>query len=183
MRAVVISAIIVTALLSLAHQCLSQIGETKDELIRRYGACQPNVAGMPRGPNVYDSVIDVGDDCTFQREDLAITSMFKAGKAMGFDYRKEQTFWGSLLHGKSYLYRELSDEEISTLLRVAVPGAQWVAVPSDSIIRRWQTSDSSAFAYYFASGHYNRHHLFVQTAAVDTIFKKVDKVIRGLRPP
>lgn len=183
MRAAVTSAIISAALLGLAQQCLSQIGEFKDDLIRRYGACQPNPAGKARGPNVYDSVIDVGDDCTFQHQDLTITGMFKAGKAVGFDYRKEQTFWGSLLQGKSDLYRELSDDEISTLLRLAIPSAQSVPVPSDSTIRRWQTSDSSAFAYYFASGHSNRHHLLVHTAAVDAMFKKVDKAIRGLRPP
>ena len=183
MRAAVTSAITSALLLAFAHPCLSQIGETREELIRRYGKCQPERAGKPKGPGVYDSVIDEG--CSFRHDDLYITSMFKAGRAVSFYYRKvpkEQTFWASLFHGKGELYRELSDDEVSTLLRLAAPGAQWVVVPSDSTIRRWQTSDSSAYAYYFASGHYNRHQLLVQTAAVDAVFKKVDDVIRGLRP-
>jgi hypothetical protein len=183
MRAAVISAMISAVCLTFAHHCPSQIGETKEELIQRYGPCQPNPAGKPKGPNVYDSVIDVGEDCTFQHGDLTVTSMFKAGKAVAFDYRKEPTFWASLLQGKSELYRELSEDEISSLLRSAVPSAQWIVVPSNPVIRRWQTSDSSAFAYYFASGHYNRHELLVQTAPVDAMFKKTDKVIRGLRSP
>src|SRR3984893_2022212 len=31
------------------------------ELAKRYGTCSPNPAGRPRGPNLYDSVIDVGN--------------------------------------------------------------------------------------------------------------------------
>jgi hypothetical protein len=183
MRAAVTLAITSAISFAFADHCFSQIGETNDELIRRYGQCQPNPAGKPKGPNVYDSVIDVGEDCTFQHDDLTVTSMFKCGKAVAFYYRKEVTFWTSVLQGKSETYRELSEDEISTLLRTAVPGAQWVIVPSDPAIRRWQTSDSSAFAYYFANGHYNRHQLLVQTAPVDAMFKRVDKVIRGLRSP
>jgi hypothetical protein len=168
--------------LRFTHQGLSQIGQTKEELIRRYGECQPNPDGKPKGPNVYDSVIDAGEDCTFQSHHLIITSMFKAGKAVAFDYRVEQAFLDSLVGGKSERYRELWDLEILRLLWIAVPGAQWVVIPSDSSIRRWRTRDSTAFAYYFAGGHYKRHELLVHTAAVDTIFKKTDKVIRGLQP-
>jgi hypothetical protein len=72
--------------------------------------------------------------------------------------------------------------EILRLLWIAVPGAQWVNIPSNSIIQRSRTKDSTAFAYYFANGNYHRHELVVQTAAVDAIFKKTDKVIRELRP-
>jgi hypothetical protein len=72
--------------------------------------------------------------------------------------------------------------EILRLLSIAVPGAQWVNIPSNSIIQRSRTRDSTAFAYYFAGGNYHRHELLVQTATVDAVFKKTDTAIRGLRP-
>jgi hypothetical protein len=130
MRASLSFAYISCLLLCFTHQCLSQIGQTKEELIPRYGPCQPNPAGKPEGPNVYDSVIDVGEDCTFQHDQLIITSMFKAGKAVAFDYRVEQTFLDSLSEGKSERYRELWDLEILRLLYIAVPGVRWVVIPS-----------------------------------------------------
>jgi hypothetical protein len=183
MRAIVNLTIITAVLLVFAHQSLSQIGETKDELIRRYGKCQPNPAGKPKGPNVYDSVIDVGEDCTFQHGQLTITSMFRAGRAVAFYYRKERTFWDSLMHGKSDPYWELSSDEISDILRTAMPGAEsWIVVSNDTPIHQWRTSDSSAFAYYFASGHHDLYWVLVQTPAVDAMYKKTDKYIRGLRP-
>jgi hypothetical protein len=175
-------AYITCLLLSFTHQGLSQIGQTKEELIQRYGPCRPDSAGKPKEPNAYDSVIDVGENCTFQSDQLIITSMFKAGKAVAFDYRVQHTFFDSLLVGQNESYRELWDLEILRLLWIAVPGAQWVVIPSDSTVRRWRTKDRTAFAYYFAGGNYHRHELVVQTAAVDAVFKKTDNVIRGLRP-
>jgi hypothetical protein len=182
MRALVTVAISSAVLLTVAHQCLSQIGETKEQLIQRYGSCQPNPAGKPKGPNVYDSVIDVGKDCTFQHGQLTITSMFKAGRAVAFYYRKERTFWDSLLHGKTYPYLQLSNDEISDILRTAMPNAEWIVVSNDTPIQQWRTSDSSAYAYYFASGHHDLYNVLVQAAGVDAMYKKTDKYIRGLRP-
>jgi hypothetical protein len=166
-------------LLCFTPQVLSQIGQTKEELIRDYGPCQPNPAGKPKEPNAYDSVIDVGEDCTFRSGQFIITSMFKDGKAVAIDYRVELAFSDSLVWGERY--QKLSELEILRLLSIAVPNARWVNIPSDSTIRRSRTRDSTVFAYYFASGHYKRHELLVHTAAVDAIFKKRDKIIRGLR--
>ena len=175
-------AYITCLLLSFTHQSLSQIGLTKEELIRRYGPCQPNAVGKPKEPNAYHSVIDVDDDCTFHFDQLIIMSEFKAGKAVAFAYGAEQAFMDSVLAGQSEHYRKLWELEILRLLWISVPRGEWVGIPSNSIIRRWRTRDSTAFAYYFADGHYRRHELLVQTAAVDAVFKKSDRVIRGLRP-
>ena len=180
MRASSRFAYITCLLLCFTHQGLSQIGQTKEELIRRYGRCQPDSAGKPKAPTAYDSVIDVGENCTFQSDQLIITSLFKADKAIAFDYRAQHTFSDSLLVRKNESYRELSDLEILRLFWIAVPEAQWVVIPSDSTVRRWRTKDRTAFAYYFA-GNYHRHELVVQTAAVDAVFKKTDKIIRKLR--
>ena len=161
------------------HQVLSQIGQTKEELMRDYGPCQANPADKPKNPNPYDSVIDVGEDCTFRSGHLIIKSMFKDGKAVAFDYRVELAFSDSLVWGERY--QNLSELEFLRLLSIAVPNARWVKVQSDSSIRRSRTKDSRVFAYYFASGHYKRHELLVHTAAVDAIFKKTEKTIRELR--
>jgi hypothetical protein len=165
-------------LLCFAHQGLSQIGQTKEELVRDYGPCQPNPAGKPKEPNAYDSVIDVGKDCTFRSGHLIITSNFKDGKAVAFDYRVELPFTDSLASGERY--QNLSELDILRLLSIAVPNARWVNIPSDSTIRRSRTRDSTVFAYYFAS-QYKRRELLVHTAAVEAIFQKTDKTIRGLR--
>jgi hypothetical protein len=175
-------AYIICLLLCFTHQGLSQIGETKEELIRRYGPSHPDPAGKPKEPDAYDSVIDVGKNCTFRSDGPIITALFKDGKAVAFDYRVQHRFAESLLAGQSERYRGLSELEILRLLWIAVPGAQWVNIPSNSIIQRSRTKDSTAFAYYFADGNYHRHELVVQTAAVDAVFKKTDKVIRRLRP-
>lgn len=169
-------------LLCFAQQSLSQIGLTKEELVRRYGPCQPNAIGTPREPNAYHTVIDVGEDCTFQFDQLIIMSEFKAGKAVAFDYGAQQAFMDSVLAGQNERHRKLWELEILRLLSISLPGAEWVNIASNSTIRRWRTKDSRAFAYYFADGHYKRHELLVQTAAVDAVFKKTDRIIRGLRP-
>jgi hypothetical protein len=180
MHASLIFAYITCLLLCFTHQGQSQIGQTKEELIRDYGPCQANAAGKPKEPNAYDSVIDVGEDCTFQSGQLIITTMFKNGKAVAFDYRVELAFSDSLVSGERY--QAWSELAILRLLSIAVPNARWVKMPSDSTIRRSRTKDSAVFAYYFASGHYKRHQLLVHTAAVDAIFKKTEQVIGGLRP-
>jgi hypothetical protein len=184
MRTPLIFVIVSALLLAFTGQCLSQIGETKDELIRRYGACQPNPAGKPRGPNVYDSVLDVGEDCTFQHDRLFITAFFKRGKTHILVYRKHPSPPGTIFFRNALPTSDfqITDPEISSLLQSAVPSAQWIVVSKDTPIRQWRTSDSSAFAYYFASGHHDLYSLQIQTAAVDAMYKKVDKYIRGLRP-
>lgn len=182
MRASLVFAYITCFLLCFTHEGLSQMGLTKEELIRRYGPCQSDSAGKPKEPNAYHSVIDVEEDCTFQFDQLIIVSQFKAGKAVAFDYGAKQAFMDSVLAGQTERYRKLWELEILRLLWISLPGADWVGIPSNSTIRRWRTRDSTAFAYYFADGQYRRHELLVQTAAVDAVFKKTDKVIRGLRP-
>jgi hypothetical protein len=174
-------AYITCLLLCFTHQSLSQIGLTKEELIRRYEPCQPNAIGKPKEPNAYHSVIDVDDDCTFHFDQLMIMTEFKAGKAVAFAYGAERAFMDSILAGQSERYRKLWELEILRLLWISLPGAEWVGVPSNSTIHRWRTRDSTAFAYYFTDGQYRRHELLVQTAAVDAIFKRTNKVIRGLR--
>jgi hypothetical protein len=178
MHALLNFAYITCLLLCFTHQSLSQIGQTKEELIRRYGPCQPTAVREPKEPNAYQTVIDVGEDCTVRSDDLIMTAVFKAGKAVALDYRLELPFSDSLVWGERY--RKLSELDILRLLSNAVPDAQWVNVPSDSTIRRCRTKDSTAFAYYFAGAHYKRHHLLVQTAAVDAVFKK--NIIRGMPP-
>jgi hypothetical protein len=183
-------AYVTCSLLCLTHQGLSQIGQTKEELIQRYGQCHPDPAGKPKEPSAYDSVIDVGENCTFHTsgapatlgsDDLIITALFKDGKAVAFDYRVPLV--NALSPERpSERNRKLWELEILRLLSITVPGAQWVNIPSNSTIQRSRTKDSTAFAYYFADGNYHRHELVVQTAAVDAVFKKTDKVIRELRP-
>jgi hypothetical protein len=168
-------------LLCFTHQSLAQIGLTKEELVRRYGPCQLNATGTPKEPNAYHRVIDVEENCTFQFDQLIIMSEFKAGKAVALDYGSKQAFMDSALAGQNERYRKLWELEILRLLWISVPGAEWVGIPTKSTIRRWRTRDSTAFAYYFADGQYRRHELLVQTAAVNAVFKKTEKVIRELR--
>jgi len=191
MRTSSIYAYVICLLFCFTKQNLAQIGQTKEELIQRYGPCQPNPAGKSAEPNAYDSVIDVGEDCTFHirgnpalagNRDLIITASFKEGKAVAFDYRVPHTFVDSLLAEQSEPYQKLSELDILSLRSLAFPKARWVKLPSNSTIQRSRTRDSTAFAYYFADGNYHQHELLVQTAAVDAVFKKADKAIRGLRP-
>src|SRR5882724_12870629 len=101
MRALLIFAHITCLLLYFTKQSLAQIGQTKEELVQHYGPCQPNPGGKSNEPNAYDTVIDVGEDCTFHirghpalpgNRDLVITAPFKEGKAVAFDYRVPHTF-------------------------------------------------------------------------------------------
>jgi hypothetical protein len=183
MSAKVASAIIGAALLALAHPCLAQINATKDELVRQWGPCQPNPMGKPRGPNVYDSVLDVGDDCIFAHKGFFIRAYFKARKAVMLDYRKYPSLGDTIFMGaRPGADSQISDPEIYAILESAVPSTLWIPISSNSPIRQWRTNDSSAFAYYFATGSHNLYTLQIQTAAVDAMYKKVDKYIRGLRP-
>jgi hypothetical protein len=88
-------------LLCFTHQGLSQIGQTKEELIRRYGPCHPDPSGKPKEPSPYDSVIDVGKNCTFRSDGLIITALFKDAKAVAFDCRAQYTLAESLLADKA----------------------------------------------------------------------------------
>jgi len=191
MRGSLSFAYIACSLLYFAHQGLSQIGQTKEELVQRYGQCYGNPSENPKEPSPYNGVIDVGENCTFRcgtslgrnnNDELIVTTSFKDGKAVAFVYRLQSTFMDSLLAGQSEKYRKLWELDILRLRSIAVPNTQWVAVSSDSTIQRSRTKDGKVFAYYFADGNYHRHELVVHTAAVDAVFKKTDKVIRGLRP-
>jgi hypothetical protein len=130
--------------------------------------------GKPKGPNVYDAVIDVGTQCHFYDGRIRFMALFKSDRAVSLYFTKPLTFLESLLHPFAYSYLPLSDAEISALLSSATPGAEWLPGASDDIVRRWHTSDDSAAAYYFAGGHRDRYHLVVQTAAVDEIFRRVE---------
>jgi hypothetical protein len=178
------------SLLCLTHQGLSRIGENKEELSRRYGPCQSDTSSNPKEPSSYKGVIDVGENCAFRcvttlarngSDELVITASFKDGKAVAFDYCLQSTFMDSLLPGQSEKYRKLWELDILRLLSMAVPNADWVKVSSDSTIRRSRTKDGKVFAYYFADGNYHRHELVVHTAAVDAVFRKSEKIIRGVR--
>jgi hypothetical protein len=171
MRALLSVACINSLLLCFTQQGLSQIGESREELIRRYGPCEPNDVWLSEGTErAYHSVIDLGEDCTFRSNDLTITVLFKAGKAVMLDYRVKPSFSDSLVSGERY--QKLRELDILRLLFIAAPNARWVEIPSDSTVRRSRTKDSTLFAYYFAGG-YLRHQLLVQTATVDAVFKKV----------
>ena len=54
---------------------------------------------------------------------------------------------------------QINDPQIYSILQLAVPSAQWTVVSNDGPIRQWRTSDSSAFAYYFARGHHDLYSL------------------------
>ena len=171
MRAVSSAACISCLVFCFAHQSLSQIGKTKEELIRLYGPCHPNSQWRAEGTeHAYQSVIDFGKDCIFRSGYFTITCLFKAGKAVAIDYRVELPYGDSLVSGERN--QDLEESVILGLLSLAVRNARWVDMPGDSTIKRFRTKDSKVFAYYFAGGNYMRHHLRVQTAVVDAVFKK-----------
>ena len=173
MHAVLSAACISCLVCCFTHQSLSQIGETKEELVQRYGPCQPNPAWRSEGAeHTYRNVIDFGEDCTFRTGQYDMTVLFKDGKAVVFDYRVELPFSASLVSGDRW--QKLSALDILRLQRMTILNAHWVDIPSDSTIQRSRTKDSTVFAYYFAGGHYKRHHFLVQTAAVDAVFKKAE---------
>jgi hypothetical protein len=169
------STLAVAALLVLTQLGHAQIGATREELVKNYGPCEQNPHRNDKAPNVYDGVLDVGADCTFQDGPIRFMALFKSDRALGFTFTKQRSFWDSLLHFSSYRDLPLSDTEIAALLQKADPSGEWVAQPSDAVIRRWRTSDGSAAAYYFAAGNNELYHLIVQTAAVDEIFRRVEK--------
>jgi hypothetical protein len=156
MSALAIFGVSVAALFLGAVPCRAQLGATRQQLIARYGPCKPDDMAEPAGPNVYDSVIDVGSPCYFYDGRIRGLALFKSDRVVGFSFDKSPTFWESFFHPFAYSYLPLSDTEISTLLRAADPAAKWVAGPSDDAVRRWHTSDESAAAYYFAGGYRDR---------------------------
>ena len=174
MNALASSSLSIAVLLFASSTCQAQLGATRQQLIARYGPCEPDDMPKPTGPNVYDSVIDVGSQCYFYDGRIRGMALFKSDHVVGFYFDKTPTFWESLLHPFSYSYLALSDAEISALLRAADPDAKWVVGSSDDVVHRWHTSDESAAAYYFAGGHRDRYHLVVQTAAVDQIYRNVE---------
>ena len=174
MSALAVFGISFAALLLATVPCRAQLGATQQQLVARYGPCKADDTAKPTGPNVYDSVIDVGSHCNFYDGRIRGVALFKSDRVVGFYFDKSPTFWESLFHPFAYSYLPLSDAEISDLLRAADPGAKWVVGPSDDIVHRWHTADESAAAYYFAGGHRDRYELIVQTAAVDEIYRKVE---------
>jgi hypothetical protein len=71
----------------------------------------------------------------------------------------------------------MNDDEIASILGVAVKKPDWVLISREGSTRRWQTKDASVFAYYF--GPERRTHwfgtdyaLWVQTADVDAWWRK-----------
>jgi len=175
MRAWLSFAYITCLLLCFTHQSLSQIGATKDELIKRYGPCQPGAAlRSERNERAYQGVIDFGEDCTIRSEDLVMTIMFKDGKAVAFDYRIAIPYSDSLVSGDRW--RKLWELDLLRLESMAIPNSRWVSIRTDSHLRQSRTKDSKVFSYYFADGHDERHHLLVQTAAVDAVFRKTEKI-------
>jgi hypothetical protein len=75
----------------------------------------------------------------------------------------------------------MTDDEIASILLMAVKQPDWVLVSSDNLTVRWRTRDSSVFAYYFrndppwspsAPRIGPDYALWVQTAAVDTAWKR-----------
>lgn len=152
------------AALSFSDSCVAQIGETKEELAHHYGTRSPHKE--PRGPSNYDKVLD-DIYYTFHCNGLYIAVYFKDGKAVLLDYRKED---------KS----EMSDEELSSILRVAVEKPDWVLISGDSRNLRWRTGDSAVFAYYFRQSgrHEPLDSVWIQTASVDAVYSE----IRGKKP-
>jgi hypothetical protein len=152
---------------SFADLCLGQILETKAGLSRRYG---PAIERSPLNPPWHPSDI-VDDMCWFRHNDLEITVNFKRGKAVAFEYIKRAR---STKRGVG----PMTDDEIASILRLAVKNPDWILISGDDPTRRWRTRDSSVFAYYFRyRGHaYSRwwgpdNGLCVQTAAVDAAYQ------------
>jgi hypothetical protein len=70
-----------------AYSCLGQIGETKEELSRRYG---PAIKRSPSDPWHPSDIVD--DMCWFRHNNLKISVDFKAGKAVMLQYIKTARF-------------------------------------------------------------------------------------------
>ena len=176
MNAPLRSTISIVALLLLEQLCHAQLGATRGELIKRYGSCEANPDRQTNVPNVYDRVIDVGEDCTFYDGRIRVMALFKSDRVVGFFFSKQLTFWEGILHPFRHQYLPFSDSEISTLLHTAAPKANWLAIDSEGVARRWRTSDGSAAAYYFAGGYREPYHLIVYTSAVDEVFRGVSNL-------
>jgi hypothetical protein len=131
------SLLISAVMLGLACSYLGQIGETKEELSQRYG---PAIERSPSDPWHPSDIVD--DMCWFRHNNLKITVDFKAGKAVSLQYLQAARF-------TKRDKRPMSDDEIASILSVAVKKPDWVLISADHRASRWRTSDSSVFAYYF----------------------------------
>jgi hypothetical protein len=167
-------AICFAALLSLGQSSRAQLGTTRQQLVAQFGSCQRETGRAPSGPNVYDSVIDVGTHCYFSYGAFRVMALFKSDRVVGLTFTKEPTFWDSFFHPFRYTYLPLSVAEISACLHAADATSEWIAQPSDDTVRRWRTANGSATAYYFAGGNNELYNLIVQTAAVDEIYRRVE---------
>jgi len=76
---------------------------------------------------------------------------------------------------------QMSDDEIASILSVAVKKPDWVLISADNRTSRWRTHDSSVFAYYFRNdAPWSKstlaigpdYALWVQTADVDASWRK-----------
>ena len=153
-----------------ACACFAQLGETKEELSRRYGACIP-----PPPPSLPPAEFE--EACWFHHDRLKVLALFSRGKAVRLQYLKRAIF---SKRGKG----PMTDDEITSILRAAVKNPDWVLIAVEGPVRRWQTRDSSAFAYYFGYGGPRRwqgpdHALWVQTAAVDARYQAAEEKRRA----
>ena len=156
--------------------CPAQIGETKEQLVHRYGLASdynPKLSSLLRWKE-YGNVLD--DICTFHPNNLDILVYFKHGKGVLFKYQHKD-------------FSRMTTGELSSILDVAVNKPCWVLIPGQSSSDlRWRTRDSSAFAYYFLQRHGRPHalregplhELLIQTASVDAIYKRLagDRYLR-----
>jgi hypothetical protein len=165
--------------------CLAQIGQSKEQLSRRYGK---NLASPPlprTTPNKYDGVLDVGDISEFHHGGFEITALFKGGLAQSFYYRKlksDSDKTGSSWESSSP-YLRLTHRDIFEFLHAADPVAEWIPADGEPPVKCWRTSDGSKYAYYYADGSRNRYMLCVQTAAVDAVWRKVERDRLGTGKP
>jgi hypothetical protein len=79
----------------------------------------------------------------------------------------------------------MSDDEIASILSVAVKRPDWILISTDSSTRRWRTGNSSVLAYYF-TGVGRRaqwwgpdYALWVQTAPVDAAYQAAEQKRRA----
>jgi hypothetical protein len=155
----------------LSPLCLAQIGETKEQLIHRYGpaeAYNPRLSSLLKWKE-YGNVLD--DICTFHPRSRDILVYFKRGKAVLFRFMHKD-------------HSGMTNQELSSILNICVKKPDWVMISDGDKfdVRRWRTRDSSFFAYYFLSHSRQRlhslydgprHSILVQTASVDAIYKKL----------
>src|ERR1051326_4234682 len=117
---------------------VAQLGETKDQLSRRYGA--PIPFAPPSSPPA-----EFDDGCWFHRDRLKVLAYFTRGAAVKLQYTVKHFSIDLAVtkRGKS----SMTEQDIASLLQTAVKNPDWVLIASEGPVRRWRTRDSSAFAY------------------------------------